>query len=177
MAVRSITIKGELGWDDMTHTTHSTTQTFSFWHENNPSLLVTHQNNYIRSLQASIYLKHHKYGKQSLAHSTSHHSPHVCHFYVLFPISSNTNHLALSTWHHPQPSSHHPPKRLVKVPSSSRCSSLRAPPAALLRRQAWQPQRKFRRDKRPRRAAEGLVDGQRTVCPPGRGTLRRDAES
>ena len=185
MAVRSITIKGELGWDDMTHTTHSTTQTFSFWHENNPSLLVTHQNNYIRSLQASIYLKHHKYGKQSLAHSTSHHSPHVCHFYVLFPISpsqptpSNTNHLnhlALSPWHHPAtihpPSSHHPPKRLVKVPSSSRCSSLRAPPAppaALLRRQAWQPQRKFRRDKRPRRAAEGLVEWQRTVCPPGRG--------
>ena len=77
MAVCSITIKGALGWDDMTHTTHSTTQTFNFWHEKNPSLLVT----------ASIYPKHHKYGKQSLAHSKSYHSPHVCHFYVLFPIS------------------------------------------------------------------------------------------
>ena len=85
MAVCSITIKGALGWDDMTHTTHSTTQTFR--HQKNPSLLVTHQNFYIRSLQPSIYPKHHKYGRQSLAHSKSHHSPHVCHFYVLFPIS------------------------------------------------------------------------------------------
>ena len=47
-------------------------------------------------------------------------------------------------------------KRLVKVPSSCRRSSLRPAPSAILRRQDWQPQRKFRRDKRPRRASEGL---------------------
>lgn len=138
----------------------------------NPSLFVTHQNNFIRSLQPSIYPKHHKYGRHSLAHSKSYHSPRVCHFYVLYPhfaiVSQPTPSNTLTTWHHPQISSTiHPPypKRLVKVPSSCRCSSLRAPPSAVLRRQAWQPQRKFRRDKRPRRASEGLVEWH-NVRPP-----------
>lgn len=133
---------------------------------------MTHQNNFIRSLQPSIYPKHHKYGRHSLAHSKSYHSPRVCHFYVLYPhfaiVSQPTPSNTLTTWHHPQISSTiHPPypKRLVKVPSSCRCSSLRAPPSAVLRRQAWQPQRKFRRDKRPRRASEGLVEWH-NVRPP-----------
>lgn len=151
MAVCSITIKGALGWDYMTHTTHSTTQPSGT--KKIQVFLWLIKNNYIPSLQPSIYPKHHKYGKHSLAHSKSHHSclPLLCSI-PHFAISTNTfqhlNHLAWA------------PGTILNHPATIHPSALsksQAPP--VVHRYAHRPLRYF--DGRPgsRSGSSGVTRG------------------
>ena len=151
MAVRSITIKGELGWDDMTRTTHSTTQTFNFWHANNPSLLVTHQKK-LHPIPPGFNLSQTPQVWQAIISSFNVTSLTTClpllcsipHFAIVSqPTPSNTNHLALTTWHHPQPSTQAPCQSPKLLPlfiatRTALCGTSTAGLAAAAEVQAWQ---------------------------------------